>query len=160
MSKRTCGTCTKCCEGWLSGEALGHKFYGGKPCHFIAIGKGCTVYAQRPKDPCVSFKCGWLSNADIPEWFKPDEINAIIKFDEVKGIPRITLIEAGGILESKVLSWFIQYALSKQLNFAWQINGGINWIGSPEFNQAMINLPNDKNLDSEPKNLLPVVSVE
>ena len=65
MSKRSCGSCTKCCEGWLSGEALGHKFYPGKPCHFIAIGKGCSVYAKRPQEPCVSYKCGWISNEAV-----------------------------------------------------------------------------------------------
>ena len=63
--KRECGTCTKCCEGWLTGEALGHNFYPGKPCHFLAVNKGCTVYAKRPKDPCSSYKCAWLANEDI-----------------------------------------------------------------------------------------------
>ncbi len=160
MSKRSCGTCTKCCEGWLTGEVLGHKFYGGKPCHFISIGKGCSVYAQRPKDPCVSFKCGWLASPDIPEWFKPDEINAIVKFDEVEGIPRVTLIEAGEVLQSRVLNWFILYGLNNKLNFAWQVQGELHWIGSPEFNKVMTALPKDKFVHSKPKNLLPVVSVE
>ena len=158
--KRECGNCTKCCEGWLSGEALGHKFYAGKPCHFISIGNGCSVYATRPKDPCVSFKCAWLDNLEIPEWFKPDQINAIIKFDEIKGIKRMVAIEAGEVLQSKVLSWLIQYAISNQLNFAWQINGNFNWIGSPEFHQAMIDLPNDKFPDLEPNRLLTVVAAE
>lgn len=139
MSKRSCGSCTKCCEGWLSGEALGHKFYPGKPCHFIAIGKGCSVYAKRPQEPCVSYKCGWISNEDIPEWMKPSDINAIVDFRTINDIQYLKVTEAGSILDSKVLSWLIQYALTKQLNFVWMVNGNESWFGSPEFNQEMAN---------------------
>ena len=159
--KRECGTCTKCCEGYVNGEALGHSFHRGKPCHFVSIGKGCTVYAKRPKDPCVTFKCQWLENPDIPEWFKPSEIEAIVKHSEIQGIHYLSLIEAGKTLESRVLSWFIQYALNKRLNFVWQVEGELSWVGSPEFHQAMVSrLPSDKSLHSEPKDLLPVVEVK
>ncbi len=133
MSKRSCGDCTKCCEGWLSGEALGHTFYPGKPCHFIAIGKGCTVYAKRPKEPCQTYKCAWLADEDIPEWMKPSEINAIFTHKEVNGIPYLHLKEAGSELSSKVLSWAIVYCLSKGMNLYWEINGGPNYIGSTDF---------------------------
>jgi hypothetical protein len=158
-NKRECGNCTKCCEGWLSGQALGHKFYGGRPCHFISTGKGCTVYAQRPKDPCMVFKCEWLNNSNIPEWFKPNEINAIVKISQVNGIEYLSVIEAGIFLQSKVLSWLIQYALTNELNFAWQVEGEFNWLGSEEFNLAMLDLPKDKFLHSTP-NLLPIVALE
>lgn len=133
MKKRECGTCTKCCEGYLSGEALGHTFYAGKPCHFIAIGTGCTVYEKRPKDPCVSYKCKWLYDLDIPEWFKPNEINAIVDMRSANGIEYLNLKEAGAVLRSDVLSWIIQYGLNNKLNICWQINGGLKYIGSPEF---------------------------
>lgn len=144
--KRECGTCTKCCEGWLAGEALGHSFYLGKPCHFVVIGKGCSVYAKRPKDPCVSYKCSWIKNDDIPMWMKPSEINAIIDERVEKGISYLRISEAGSKLDSKVLTWLIQYALSKQINFVWQVDGGLNWIGSPELNALMKeqNSPKDK----------------
>lgn len=135
--KRECGSCTKCCEGWITGEALGYKFDLGKPCHFIAIGKGCTVYANRPKDPCINYKCGWLSNPDIPEWMKPDSANCIVSYKNDNGIIFMELTEAGQTLRSDVLSWTIQYALSNNINFVWTINGGANWIGSAEFNQLM-----------------------
>lgn len=141
--KRECGTCTKCCEGWLVGEALGHKFYLGKPCHFIAIGKGCTIYAKRPKDPCVSYKCGWLSNADIPEWMKPNEINAILDFCEIEKIQYLKVIEAGERLDSRVLTWIIQYVISNNLNLYWTVDGGANWIGTPNFTDAIQRLSQD-----------------
>jgi hypothetical protein len=133
MNKRECGTCTKCCEGHLIGEAKGHKFYNGKPCHFISIDKGCSIYSERPEYPCVSYKCGWLLDLDIPEWLKPDAVNVIIDFREVEGHQYINLIEAGSTVSSKVLNWFIQYALNNQLNAVWQVEYGMNWIGSSEF---------------------------
>jgi hypothetical protein len=136
MTKRTCGTCTKCCEGNLLGSALGHNFYKGKPCHFVAIGKGCTVYTKRPKDPCVSYKCSWLANEDIPEWMKPNEIDAIIDMRELDGHQYISLKEAGNPMQARVLNWFFQYILNKGLNATWEVDGGLNWIGSPEFTQA------------------------
>lgn len=158
--KRECGTCTKCCEGYLAGEALGKVFDLGKPCHYVSIGKGCTVYTKRPTNPCVSFKCQWLENTDLPEWLKPDAINAIVKVDKVKDIFYLRVVEAGEMLQSKVLSWLIQYAVNNQLNFVWQINGGSSWIGSPEFHQAMNDFPNNKYLHLEPNRLLPVVEID
>ena len=140
-TKRTCGTCTKCCEGYLSGEAFGHTFYPGKPCHFIAIGKGCSIYDKRPQDPCVSYKCGWLTSEDIPEWMKPSDINAIIDMRKIEGIEYLSVIEAGETLKSEVLSWVIEFAISKGFNLLWQVNGFKHWIGSPEF-QEKISIPN------------------
>lgn len=137
MSKRSCGTCTKCCEGYLTGEALGHTFYGGKPCHFIAIGKGCTVYEKRPKDPCVSYKCAWLTNEDIPEWMRPSDIDAIIDMRQIGEHQYLSLKEAGNPMQSRVLSWFFQYVLKTGMNAIWEVNGGLSWVGNPEFNSLM-----------------------
>lgn len=142
MDKRQCGTCTKCCEGYLTGEALGHTFYRGKPCHFISIGKGCTVYAKRPKDPCQSYSCSWLKNKDIPEWMKPNEINAIISEKEIDGIKYLEVVEAGEILNSKVLTWLFEYCMLNQINFKWKVDGSNHWIGSQEFADAMRKLNN------------------
>lgn len=138
MSKRSCGDCTKCCEGYLEGQALGHNFYRGKPCHFIAIGQGCSVYAKRPKDPCQTYKCAWLIDENIPEWMKPSEINAIIDYKNTSnGVPYVRITEAGEMLSSQVLTWVIQTALANNFNLYWTVNGGPNWFGSPEFVEAI-----------------------
>lgn len=137
MDKRLCGSCTKCCEGYLSGEAQGKKFYPGKPCHFIAIGKGCSIYAKRPVDPCVTYKCSWLTNLDVPEWMKPDDVNAILDEREVQGMRYLNLREAGTPMKARVLSWFFQHILETGKNAVWQVDGGLNWVGSPEFNSQM-----------------------
>ena len=160
MSKRTCGNCTKCCEGWLDGEALGYKFYAGRPCHFIAIGKGCSVYSKRPKEPCQSYKCAWLLDENIPEWMKPSDVNSILDYRTTSnGIPYMSLIEAGSTLSSQVLTWVIQAALKNKANLIWRINGGMHWIGSPEFIQAIQETPKDNSLHLEPS-LPPQVSEE
>lgn len=137
MTKRSCGDCTKCCEGWLEGQALGQNFYPGRPCHFVAIGKGCSVYAKRPKEPCQLYKCGWIEDENIPEWMKPSEVDAIVDYRNINGIPYINIKEAGSVLSSKVLTWVIKYALTNKANLYWEVNGGKNWIGSPEFVKAI-----------------------
>lgn len=134
---RSCGDCTKCCEGYLSGSANGKTFYNGKPCHFLSIGKGCTIYAKRPKDPCQAYKCAWLIDDTLPEWFKPNEINAIVDYREIEGIKYLNVVEAGETLRSNVLSWLIVYALSNNINIYWNVAGGSNWIGSTDFLKAM-----------------------
>lgn len=137
MEKRTCGSCTKCCEGYLRGEVKGYSFFPGRPCHFIAIGKGCSIYKDRPKDPCMSYKCGWLTNLDIPEWLKPSATNVIVDYREIEGHSYINLVEAGSTVSAKVLNWFILFALNNQLNAIWQVEGGENLIGSEEFVKAV-----------------------
>lgn len=155
--KRECGSCTKCCEGWLVTEVKNQKIYPSNPCHFVSVNKGCTIHQTRPKNPCVIFNCSWITDVNFPEWLKPDQINAIIKFDTIENIPYLNVIEAGEVLQSRVLSWLFQYAINNQLNFVWQINGGLNWIGSPEFHQAMSEVPKGKNSHSKPIRLLPLV---
>jgi hypothetical protein len=136
---RDCGSCTKCCEGYLSGVAYGKPFYLSNPCHFIEIGKGCTIYAERPKDPCITFHCQWLANPEIPEWLKPDKINAIITKRTVKDteIEYWDLCEAGETLRANVLTWLIQYALNNKINLHWQVEGGNHWVGDKDFIKAM-----------------------
>lgn len=137
MSKRTCGDCTKCCEGWLMTEVLGNKMYGGQPCPFVIPNKGCGIYAKRPKDPCQVYKCGWLTDENIPEWMKPSLTNAIVDYKMTDGVPYLNVTEAGQMLDSRVLTWLIKYAIANKMNFTWEIAGGRHWFGSPEFDTVM-----------------------
>ena len=136
QNKRSCDGCTKCCEGHLAGVAHGQPFYLGRPCFYLSC-DGCSIYSDRPADPCKSYSCSWLNNPDIPEWMKPDKVGAIITLKQIKGIDYLELVEAGNVMPSKVLSWFITYGLNKKLNLLWQVEGGNNWIGSNEFLESM-----------------------
>jgi hypothetical protein len=40
-------------------------------------------------------------------------------------------------MQSRVLSWFFQYILKNGTNALWEVDGGSNWAGSPEFNHLM-----------------------
>jgi hypothetical protein len=133
---RTCGTCAKCCEGWLSGEAYGHKFFRGRPCFFL--NKTCSIYDTRPESPCRTYKCAWLDELQFPEWMKPDLVNVIINRAIYKDIKYYVLVESGSLLDVKVLSWMIQWALNNNQNLMYYIDGGVNRIGSTEFLEASL----------------------
>ena len=105
---RECGTCTKCCEGWLladiepeipenrSAGSIGDfseahigggcTIQPGRPCKFLNMdkdyneGKGCLIPEYRPQEPCRRFICGWLGDDKyvIPEWMKPSLSDVII----------------------------------------------------------------------------------
>ena len=140
QDKRECGSCTKCCEGWLNGEAYGHKFYPGQPCFFKKEG-GCSIYKDRPENPCKSYKCLWLTDENIPHWMKPDQINAILTHRIEEGIGYIDVTEAGEKLRVEVLNWIVMFALNKKANLQYKISGGVNRIGVSEFTAAKQSSP-------------------
>lgn len=136
---RSCDGCTKCCEGYLTGEAEGKTFYPGKPCHFVTIDKGCSIYTKRPKDPCVTYVCAWRSDDELPMWMKPSEVDAIVdKRVTTNGTRYLHVHEAGSSLSSRVLTWVIEYALATGTNLLWELDGGKHWVGSTEFAAEMM----------------------
>jgi len=136
VRKRSCGTCTRCCEGYLRGVAYGIPFYPGKPCHFLDINSGCSIYENRPDDPCRVFECGWLSNPNYPEWAKPNLSNVIFAQSKIDSHEYVYAIESGGKMDIRTLSWAVAYMAWNKINFAWQYDGGWNAIGSDEFVKA------------------------
>lgn len=136
---RSCENCTKCCEGYLPGQVRNIPFYEGKPCHFIEVGVGCKIYEERPKDPCIRYNCQWLINKDIPEWMKPNKINAMItlRLTPKNKIPYLEIVEAGEILKDDVLNWMINYCTKKNINLYWEKNKKINYIGNKNFIKEM-----------------------
>jgi len=138
---RSCDGCTKCCDGWLHGEAYGHKFYPGRKCHFVTC-NGCSIYEKRPEIPCRTFRCVWLDDQDIPEWMKPSLSNVLITQRTIRGIKYLEVFETGQKIDSSALSWLIQYCLSKKINVKYQVGGGWNWVGSSEFSDALSLLQN------------------
>ena len=64
-------------------------------------------------------------------------VNVIIDTRIIENHSYVNLIEAGSIVSSKILNWFIQYVMANQLNAVWQVEGGINWLGNPEFSNAI-----------------------
>jgi hypothetical protein len=80
----------------------------------------------------------WLADETnkIPEWLKPNEVNAILTLRQINGIEYIHLAEAGETMRSDVLSWAIQHTLNNGLNLSYEVNGGFNKIGQDDFIKA------------------------
>lgn len=134
---RSCDGCTKCCEGWLTGEVHGRRFAPGVPCHFM--GKtGCTIYEDRPEHPCKTFECQWLVNAEIPEWMKPDMCNAIVFKTKTQDIVHWVLQEAGEKIRPEVLNWMITFCFNNNINLLYSVAGSKYRIGSTEFTSLEI----------------------
>jgi hypothetical protein len=136
-NKRECGTCTKCCEGWLSADIRGYSMFPGKPCFFVEQGIGCKDYANRPKDPCIDFSCGWKEVMDMPEHFKPETSGVIVKWSNEGDTRFISIIRAPLDPNAELLSWVIAYVTPYKFNLLWTINDKHYWLGDPEFCKLM-----------------------
>lgn len=147
--KKSCGDCTVCCSGALSGEAHGHAFFKGRPCFFVTT-KGCSIYEDRPESPCKSFKCGYLSENFFPEYMRPDISGAlttmrVFKYTEKvmqddkeveveKFIPYMHVIDYKHTMDAATLMWFIEkYMVNSIPNLLLDIKGGIRKVGRPDF---------------------------
>lgn len=133
---RICGDCTACCEGWLSGEAYGHKFYPGMPCHYLGVGR-CSIYKDRPNEPCKSYRCQWLDNAEYPEWLRPDRSGVLFTYREQNGVEWIEARETGKGMTVQALNWIIFNLITKNRNVHYQIDGGWNYVGKTDFCAVM-----------------------
>lgn len=78
---RSCGGCTLCCK-LLPVLSLGKR--GGQKCAHQRFGKGCTIYATRPRE-CRSWSCRWLCDARTHDLPRPDRAHYVIdlKYDKV-----------------------------------------------------------------------------
>ena len=129
---RSCGTCKRCCEGWLTGEGYGHKFKPGTPCHFLSTEIACTIYESRPK-MCSEFNCEWVLRDFFPEWMKPNQSNVIITLQKSQGFKYYYVRETGQPMDSRVLSWLVTFCLTNGRNMCYVLDNSLNFVGSPEF---------------------------
>jgi len=139
-TKRECGDCTACCQGWLSGVVNDREFYPGMPCHFKGC-NGCSIYEDRPESPCKTYSCEWLKNDNVPEWMKPSKSGVIITakdWTHPDGSKQVFLeiLEMGKKIDSTVLNWLFRTYLRTQVPMKIQIEGGYNWYGTNEFFEA------------------------
>jgi len=100
---KDCGTCTICCEGWLTSIAYGNLFGNKKPCIFLCE-KTCLIYTTRPKT-CSYYQCAW-SQGLFPDWMKPTESNVLIsvEYDNQKK-QFLKVIELGISISDKVFNF-------------------------------------------------------
>lgn len=136
---RSCEGCTACCEGWLVANIHGEEMYPGKPCQFVEKGVGCSIYKDRPKDPCKDFRCMWRDTDSqiMPDEFKPSEVGSMVVRQNIDGVDFLTLVECGVKPLPEVLSWFITFGVANGLNLEWKVDGKAYWMGNPHFNEIM-----------------------
>lgn len=136
-AQRSCGTCTRCCDGWLEGEIRGHPMFPGQRCHFVTDA-GCSIYADRPQSPCRSFVCGWMQpGSALPEAWRPDRIGVIVVPTRWRDAPAMVLVSAGNDPGEDVLAWMRGHALSTGTPFFYAQEGERFGYGPPEFQQEM-----------------------
>jgi len=145
-NNRSCGGCTECCEGWLVADINGHRMFPGRPCQYKGK-EGCSIYENRPVNPCVNYKCEWLMDdgEEIPEWMKPNLSKVIITrrvWGKNKDKIFLDIKECGEKIDSVVLNWVYMYGAMKNIAMRIEVNGGPNYLGPPEFSEEMINRNN------------------
>ncbi len=137
ISKRECGDCKSCCEGWLAGEIYDIRMFPGTPCHF-SCETGCSIYENRPQDPCRSFDCLWKSNNTVPSWMKPNKSKVILVMRTTpEGINYMQAHSTGEKISVEVMSWlFRQYAYNS-VNIVYDVDGSVNYFGNADFIKSM-----------------------
>jgi hypothetical protein len=132
--KRQCGSCTKCCDGWLSVEVYGNKVGNGNPCIFKKEDCGCSIYQVKPQ-VCQEFLCGWIRDDGtlFEEWMKPDIVNFILVYSRIGELNWYNLVQTGQDINTLMLSYVIQKALRQNINLEYWIGSTQFLIGSKEF---------------------------
>lgn len=134
---RSCGDCTRCCEGHLYADVKGHIMSPGNPCPILQIGKGCSDYENRPENPCRTFNCQWISNPQVPEDLYPKTSGVLITVQQINDIKFMKLHCAPNEPTADQLTWFIMYGLKNKINIAWDTLLKKYWMGDTMFTKAM-----------------------
>ena len=136
-SKRRCGECTACCDGWMKADVYGHKMGDGVACSYRK-GSACSIYESRPQF-CRSFMCGWLMpTSPFPEQWRPDKIGLIIVADTWEQKRCWVLLHAGKEPTEDVLAGMRRHTVSTGEPHIIEKKNSWLCFGKPEFQQAML----------------------
>lgn len=130
---RSCGTCTRCCEGYLVANIRGHEMKLGTPCYFLQQGVGCKEYDGRPSHPCKSFSCSWLDDKKIPEEYKPEKCGVILMPSDIHGIAYTLFVSSPNDPSEEMIQWAKTYFKKKKQNFIYTFEDAVYPVGTVEF---------------------------
>ena len=133
LSDRSCGTCTKCCEGTLKLIVFGQRVSPGNPCPLLNLNSGCSDYENRPAMPCKTYKCQWLKKIEMPEKFKPNLINFIVHRMWLKKHEYYTLLKAGTFVKISDIEDIFLWFKENEYNFYYSYEGKQYSCGTEEF---------------------------
>lgn len=137
MVTRSCGSCTKCCEGYLTANIRGHEMYPNKPCFFVTLNKGCNDYDNRPRNPCRIFNCEWIKDLEFPDELSPLNSGVIISEYSVMGMDFLRISPAPNMPTKEQLKIFILYVLKNNKRASFFYDGIERLIGDIMFEDAM-----------------------
>jgi len=131
----------------MSAEIRGHRVAAGHPCPY-STASGCSIYEERPEDPCRNFICSWLvEGSPLPDWMRPDQCGAIVLLSMPwHGDHVVSAIPVGKSIPQKTLEWLKAYASKhrRPLIFYERIVEGDGYsglkrfgFGPPEFRQRV-----------------------
>lgn len=131
-------------------EINGVAVYPGQPCPHSTRG-GCAIYAERPRDPCINFNCGWIiANSPLPDWMRPDLGKVIVIFNQLDwhGRPVDLAVPVGRRIPPRALNWLKQFSrqhmrpliYTEQIkeNGEYQKQQTLIGFGPPEFQQDVL----------------------
>jgi len=115
-TKRSCGTCTACCDA-VAVQEIDKPVY--TPCQHMC-GTGCVIYQNRPQQ-CREYMCAWktLWTPNDEQW-RPDNLGAIFDMDKgaMGGDPAVRCWQLKS--ETQILDdpriRMMAYAIAVQLN--------------------------------------------
>lgn len=118
MNQRSCGACTACCQGWLSSRHI--DMSPGHPCRHCTA-QGCAIYPTRPRKPCRTFECGWLTrDSTLAEDLRPDRCGAIVLLGrKFQGWDVIMATPTGWTIPGQTLERLMDYARRQSLPLVW-----------------------------------------
>jgi len=138
VEQRHCGTCTACCDGWVEGTIRGYEMKEGVQCHFRGDGC-CTIYDERPQEPCRRFICGWLAKSSpFPDSFRPDRLGVMIVGTKWRNRPAYILRSAGRDPDEQLLTWMRSFSTQSGAPFFYEQKGERFGFGPPEFQHEML----------------------
>ncbi len=113
---RECQPCTACCDGWVQMVIEGVAVYPGSPCPH-STGEGCDNYANRPRDPCDNFNCGWIvPDSPLPDWMKPNEGRVIVILSKLSwnSVSVDLAVPVGRRIPQHSLQWLQEFSESQR----------------------------------------------
>ena len=121
MTERSCGSCTACCEGWLTSKYIDMK--PGKPCKHCTA-QGCAIYPERPEQPCVTFKCAWLNQEiAMPDSMRPDRCGAIVMTGRKwRRVNVVMVAPTGPEVPEETLEWLKAHARETKMPLMFREN--------------------------------------
>lgn len=137
---RKCGECTACCEGWLRAVIHNVEMTIGNPCQYLD--KKCTIYDERPKNPCQEYRCAWLEG-ELPMSLKPNFAQIIVSKRYYKHVEYYEATETGKKITVPVLNELIQWVCKNKKNFLYRIRNQPYTIGTEEFMSLQNEIVND-----------------